>query len=312
MLERVRGFTDAVMESAGPDVARTAGELEAFQLLLAGSEDLTSVLSNHYVPIVSRRAIVDELLAGRVSPTVVDLLRYTVQDGAGADYLVDLDGVVAVARARRAGLEPVIEPMGRVATTERLDGYASAVLGALGRDALPGIEDDLFRFGRIAEGNEELRVALTTPELPATVRASIVRDLLGPRASDQAARMAAYAALWGRPRDFLVLVDALTERVARETDRRVADVRATVELDETEKMRLAAALTRYTGSPVDVRVTTQAGLLGGFVASVGDVVVDASLRHRLEQVRELLFAPTLTGHNAAPSGPASSGHPVEP
>jgi F-type H+-transporting ATPase subunit delta len=307
VLERVRGYADAVIETSGTEISRIAGELESFRSLLAGSDDLESVLTSTYIPLAARRTVVDELLRGKLSPVVVDLLRYAVQDGAAADYQADVDGVTAVAVARRDGRQLVVEPIGRVAMTERLDGYAGAVLAHVERRQLSDIEDDLFRFGHIAAANEELRVALTTPDLDALARAAIVRDLLSGKASPQAIRMAAYAALWARPRDYLVMVEVLTERVAREADRRVADVRSAVELNEAERQRLAAALTRYTGHQVDVRVTTQQDLLGGFVASVGDIVVDASLRHRLEEARELLFAPTVSGANVAPAGQPGNG-----
>ena len=67
-----------------------------------------------------------------------------------------------------------------------------------------------------------------------------------------------------------------------------------------------AALTRFSGYEVDVRVSTEPGLLGGFVASVGDMVFDASLRRRLEQARSLLFAPPASVGEEAGHGPDQS------
>jgi F-type H+-transporting ATPase subunit delta len=134
-------------------------------------------------------------------------------------------------------------------------------------------------------------VALTTAELPATVRASVVVGLLTKRATQESARMAAYAARIGRPRDFPVLLAALVDLVAKEANRRVADVRTAVELTAQQRSRLTAVLTNYTGYPVDVRATADPQLLGGFVANIGDVVIDASLRHRVELAREALLEP---------------------
>jgi F0F1-type ATP synthase delta subunit len=58
-------------------------------------------------------------------------------------------------------------------------------------------------------------------------------------------------------------------------------------------------LANYTGYPVDVRVTPEPQLLGGFVATIGDTVIDASLRHRVELAREALLEPgRVTGPNA--------------
>ena len=61
-----------------------------------------------------------------------------------------------------------------------------------------------------------------------------------------------------------------------------------------------------------MRVTTEPGLLGGFVASVGDVVFDASLRRRVEQAREA-FSSLSHGwpgrHVGAAEGPTSGTEP---
>ena len=90
---------------------------------------------------------------------------------------------------------------------------------------------------------------------------------------------------------FPALLEALVDLVAKEANRRVADVRSAVEMTASQRARLAAALTNFTGYPVDVRATADPQLLGGFVATIGDVVIDASLRHRLEQAREALLEP---------------------
>jgi F-type H+-transporting ATPase subunit delta len=294
MHERVRGYTDAVLEGVGTDIGEVAGQLQAFSALLASSEDLRGVLVSPNVPAPARRAIVEELLSGKASPVVVALLRFAVQDGAGADYQADVAGIAASAAAKRDG-KVVLEDwqLGRRAASERLDGYATALLGALDERQLGQVEDDLFRFVQIVEGDEAgLQAVLSTNELNGATRRTIVLELLSGRTTGEVTRMAAYAARWGRPRDYSVHLRGLIERVAGEANRRVADVRAAVELSDDERARLAAALSRFTGYQVAVRVTPQPDLLGGFVASVGDTVVDASLRRRLEEAQGLLFAPS--------------------
>jgi F-type H+-transporting ATPase subunit delta len=307
MDELVYGFTDAVLEDLGRDVGTVAAQLETFVQLLASSGDLKAALANSRLPLPVRRTVVEELLAKKVSPPTLQLLSFAVQSGASADYVVDVAGIAAAAGAKRDGKVRLDEgPLGRSAATARLDGYATAVLGSVKERQLGNIEDELFRFMRIVDGNDDLRVALTTAQLRAQGRQAIVSDLLARRASSEAQRLAAYAALVGRPRDYLLLLDGLVQRVAKEAHRRVADVKSAAEMTEAERSRLAAALTRFVGYPVQVRVTPQPDLLGGFVASVGDLVVDASLRHRLEQAKELLGAPAPLSRDAASSGPSSS------
>jgi ATP synthase F1 delta subunit len=260
-------------------------------------------------PVPTKRAIIQQLLGRKLSEPVIDLVNFVLQSGSGEEFAADIASLAAAGAARRDGMVLLDEgPLGRLSATDRLDGYASAVLSSVrGERQLGDIEDELFRFMRIVEGNEELRVALTTSELPATVRASMVTGLLTRRASQESARMATYAARVGRPRDFPALLGALVDLVAKEANRRVADVRSAIEMTPSQRARLTVALTNFTGYPVDVRATTDPQLLGGFVANIGDVVIDASLRHRLELAREALLEP-----GRAAGGPSSTtGKPAE-
>lgn len=313
MRERVRGYADAIFEASVGHIGKIADELQGFADLLASSTDLAWAMENPVTPVPTKRAIIQQLLGRKLSAPVLDLVNFVLGSGPGEDFGTDLASLAAAATARKDGMVLLDEgPLGRLGATERLDGYASAVLSSVrGERKLGDIEDELFRFMRIVEGNEELGVALTTSELPATVRASIVVGLLTKRATQESARMAAYAARVGRPRDFPVLLGALVDLVAKEANRRVADVRTAVELSNSQRARLTEALTKFTGYPVDVRATSDPGLLGGFVANIGDVVIDASLRHRVELAREALLEPgRVTGATGAAGSAGSAGGPT--
>jgi F-type H+-transporting ATPase subunit delta len=307
--ERIRGYADAIFEASAGNIGKVAGELQGLSDLLASSTDLAWAMENPVTPVPTKRAIIQQLLGRRLSAPVLDLVNFVLQSSPGEEFGTDVASLGAAAAARRDGMVLLDEgPLGRLGATERLDGYASAVLSSVkGERRLGDVEDELFRFMRIVEGNEELRVALTTAELPATVRTSVVVGLLTKRATQESARMASYAARVGRPRDFPVLLAALVDLVAKEANRRVADVRTAVELSNSQRARLTEALTKFTGYPVDVRATSDPDLLGGFVANIGDVVIDASLRHRVELAREALLEPgRVTGASGSAGGPASS------
>jgi len=51
---------------------------------------------------------------------------------------------------------------------------------------------------------------------------------------------------------------------------------------------LAQALSHATGKQVEVKVVVDPTVLGGAVATVGDAVIDGSVRTRLDQIRSLL------------------------
>jgi F-type H+-transporting ATPase subunit delta len=68
----------------------------------------------------------------------------------------------------------------------------------------------------------------------------------------------------------------------------VAEVRAAVPLSTDQRQRLEAALSTATGTTVSVKVVVDPSILGGIVARVGDTVIDGSVRHRLDQLKEVL------------------------
>lgn len=304
MRQSIRGYADGVIElsrsggaepgAAGPAVL--AEQLRAVGQLIGSSEDLRRVLADSGVPAASRRAVVTDLLQSRVSPATLQLICFAVDADRAADLPDNVAWLGARADAAARGAKPVADQvLGHKAAEERLDGYATALLAPVESEAaLTGIEDDLFRFVQTVASSEELRAALSNRAIPQSARQAVVEDLLRGRAADTAVRLASYATEVGRPRDYESLLAFLVDRVASENQRRLADVRAAVEMDESQQGHLADALSRLIGHNVDVRVTVDRSVLGGFVATIGDTVVDGSARHRLEILKERLVLPEAT------------------
>lgn len=304
MQERSRGYADAVLDGLkAKDLTEAAAQLRAFSDLLSGSEDLLAAFASPTTSAHTRRAIIQDLVGKKVAPPVAALLGYVAYAGGGNDFAEDVATLAYMAGSKSSGMV-LLEggPLGRTSARERLSGYAGALLAPVSDEKrLGNIEDELFRFMRIVEGSDDVRFALTTGELPVAIRHNLVRDLLEHRATPETTRMATYAVDVGRPRDFLELLAALVDQVAAEAKRRVADVRSAVDMTQAQRLRLSNTLARLTGSAVDVRVTVEANLLGGFVATVGDLVIDASLRRRLAQARDLLAAPAYSPEGGGPS-----------
>jgi F-type H+-transporting ATPase subunit delta len=63
-------------------------------------------------------------------------------------------------------------------------------------------------------------------------------------------------------------------------------------LDEARAKRLAAALSRAAGRPIEIRVIVDPDVLGGVVARVGDEIFDGSVRTRLQEARAQLTGTT--------------------
>jgi F-type H+-transporting ATPase subunit delta len=174
-------------------------------------------------------------------------------------------------------------------TADRIDAYAQAMLQiAQAEESLAEVEDELFRFARIVEGNDDLRMSLSNPGLPVDRRAAIVDELLENRALTLTRALASFVVGAGRGHDLPAIVERFVELATQSREREVADVRSATPLDEQQQQRLAHALSRATGKQIEVKVTVDPSLLGGVVATIGDTVIDGTVRHRLEQLKETL------------------------
>jgi F-type H+-transporting ATPase subunit delta len=172
---------------------------------------------------------------------------------------------------------------------ERIEAYAQAMLEVARAEGwLADIEDDLFRFARTFEGSDDLRVALTDPTLPVERRVAVVEQLMGGQALAVSTALASMVVAAGHAGELPLMVDRFVELAVAERQHEVAEVRTALPLTEEQLGRLATALGDATGKKVEVKMIVDPTVLGGVVARVGDVVIDGSVRHRLEQLKEQL------------------------
>jgi len=171
-------------------------------------------------------------------------------------------------------------------TEDRSHAYAGALLAvARSEGSLAEVEDELFRFARVLETNDELRTTLTDAALPVSRRQQIVEDLLGGRANPITTALLSMVIGAGRARDLASIIDELVKLSAAEGSRELAEVRSAVALTDDQKQRLAAALETATGKKVELKVVVDPSVLGGLVAQVGDTVIDGSVKTRLQQLQ---------------------------
>jgi len=174
-------------------------------------------------------------------------------------------------------------------TDSRIEGYARGLFEiARAEGTIDEVEDELFRFARSFESNDQLRNALTDEQIPASKRQAIVEDLLGGRATPTTTQLISMVVGSGRARDLPAIVDKLVARASSAKNLEVAEVRSAIPLTPDQETRLAAALANATGKEVNLKVVVDPAVLGGLVATVGDTVIDGTVRTRIEQLKSRL------------------------
>jgi F-type H+-transporting ATPase subunit delta len=168
--------------------------------------------------------------------------------------------------------------------------YAEAAFDLASRDkALDAYAEGLELASRMAGEGDVLDV-LRNPARPLRQRTDLVDTLLATRVPDAILRLVGLLVERGR-------IDRLPD-VAAEFRRMLNEQRGIVQAVAKTAMPLSSAETAalqekvagMTGRTVDLRVEVDASLIGGLTVRVGDTLYDASVRGRLERLRERLVA----------------------
>ncbi len=176
-----------------------------------------------------------------------------------------------------------------MATDPRIDGYAAAILQvAKAEGELARVGGELFAIARAFESSPELRDALTDPRLPIDRKQALVDDLLGGKTASLSINLVNFVVGVGLASELPTIADRLAERAAAERNKVIAEVRTPMELDEETIGRLRVSLSQATGKDVEVKTVVDSSMIGGIVARVGDTVIDGSLSHRIQELRETL------------------------
>ena len=173
---------------------------------------------------------------------------------------------------------------------EQVDGYAAALFEvARAEGALEVVEEELFKLSDVLAQSDELRATLTDPNIPSDKRQEIIESLLAMgKATPITTSLVSFVVGAGHARDLPGIITSLVERAASSRQHSVAEVRSAVPLDDDQRKRLAQALSKNLGKDVEVKVHVDPSVLGGISARVGDVVIDGTVRHRLDQLKETI------------------------
>jgi F-type H+-transporting ATPase subunit delta len=300
----LQGYSAAIAQEAERDaLARLASDVEAIEQLVLGNAQLRAALSDTAVPGTSRRAVMLDLLEGKVSAEARRVAAYACGVVAAQEVTPALGWLAMRMRHLAEGQDD--EPsLSLLAARQRVGGYASAVHEDMSTHDLESLEDDLFRFARIVGATPQLRDALTDRDLAVEARQGLVSGLLEGKVPAPTLGLVRYAVAGGRARDFVGTLDYLVELTAQARGWRIAHVTAAAPIDDAQRGELSDSLGALTGGPVELQVEVDERLLSGARIVIGDLQVDATARGRLDALREHL-APS---GNWEPSGFGRRGH----
>jgi F-type H+-transporting ATPase subunit delta len=162
--------------------------------------------------------------------------------------------------------------------------YARAAFAEASGEARLGPWSEALRIAATVVGDPRVTALLGNPRVTPEQLAQLVIDIAGPRLGEHGENfvrtLAANHRLAYLP-EVSVLFDALKDAAEGVAD---VSVSAATELDDAARAKLAAALERRLKRRVRLHYHIDPALIGGAVLRVGDLVIDGSLRTRLDRI----------------------------
>jgi len=247
--------------SDGADATALGEDLFALALLMDSTHSLRRALTEPAVPAEAKSRLLRSLVEGKLGDEAISVAEAALGQrwSSTRDFPDALEKASVTAHVAKADDE----------------------------GKLDDLEDNLFRFGRIAEASAGLREALADSAAPLEGKRSLLSDLLGDKVDATTSTLLGQAVA-GRHRS-LTGVLALYQRLAADRrDSMIATVWVAAPLSDEHRDRLAEALSAQHDRRVHLNVVVDPEVLGGVRVAVGDEVLDSTVESRLKQAQRRL------------------------
>jgi F-type H+-transporting ATPase subunit delta len=247
-------LAEQTRSASAADLQKVADTLFEVVTLLANEGAVRRALSDPGIGADAKVGFVDTLFRDRLEATSLELVRGT-------------------ARLRWSSPRDVVDALEALAVETSLQ-------RAEADGVLDEVEDELFRFERIMDGQPELRAALTDRNLPAERKSDLLHRLLDDKVAAVTLSLILRAVLSPRGRTVERVLDEFTELAAKRRERLVARVTSAVALSDDQQAALTEALKREFDRDIRLQLVVDPDILGGLTVRIGDELIDGSvLRH---------------------------------
>jgi F-type H+-transporting ATPase subunit delta len=164
--------------------------------------------------------------------------------------------------------------------------YAEALFEvARQKSKLDAIRDELARFADAVAADRDLQVFFFSPYFSSAEKVAGLRRAVS-GAEPELLNFLELAIEKQRMPEIFRIRRHLDELWKRENRRIDVTVTSAVALDEAVVARIGEEIERQTGRRVELASRVDEEVLGGIVLQVGNMVLDASIRNRLEKLRK--------------------------
>ena len=168
--------------------------------------------------------------------------------------------------------------------------YAQAVFELAKHSGHYGPWSEALGFLAKVAADKDMAALFSNPRVSRQQAADIVIELLGEAVGDEPKNLVRLLAQ-NRRLQALSAISEQYEILRAEAERTIrAELESALPISDEEQHRIAGALKTRLGREVELVVTTNRELVGGAVIRAGDLVIDGSIRARLERLAAAVSA----------------------
>jgi F-type H+-transporting ATPase subunit delta len=168
--------------------------------------------------------------------------------------------------------------------------YAKAIFALARQNNSLAAAADGLALGAQVVADPHVHALLGSPHVTAPQLAELVNGIVGPKLDEHGRNFISLLAA-NRRLGFLPEIAALFAQMKAEVENAVdVEVTSATALTPDQEGRYAAALQKKLGRQVRLRTKVDGSLLGGAVLKAGDLVIDGSIKGRLERLATELTA----------------------
>lgn len=168
-------------------------------------------------------------------------------------------------------------------------GYARALFEmAQAEGVVARVEEELFRLRELLKANPELLEFLKDPNVKAEGKRAALGDLFQGRVHPLVLSTLITLSDQDRAGRVLHVIEDFSTVAAAARQTVTGEITTAITLDDATLNRLATELSRITGKNVKLLQKIDPAILGGAIITVGEQIIDGSLRRKLDQIKEKL------------------------
>lgn len=165
--------------------------------------------------------------------------------------------------------------------------YASSFLAeVIDSGNLQKVSEDVALINTTLKQNPELRAVLASPIVKSDTKQSILEELFKNKTGKETMQFISFIVKKGREAILYKILSKFLELRDEHLGVVNAEIKTAIELDDEQTKLLVQSLENFIKKKVNIKLELDKEILGGFIAKIGDTIVDASLKHQLSLLKK--------------------------